>query len=150
MSAKTVDPKVAARRLLVRAGLVVVYGLLVGFTFVLGKGHTLLIDNKDAAEGSVPAIDGILVSIDGRDALELYKADRDLVLLKGQRHRVVVESISGGDKIEKSFRLPMDADMLLLSVPKLVAGVEPFIEVFVLRDAFPSPGGEEPPLPPAP
>jgi hypothetical protein len=156
------------RRILVRSGLVLLYVLLVGLTFVFGKGHTLLIDNKDAAGGAIPAIDGVLVSVDGREALELYKGDRDMALLKGQRHRVSVEFLSGGEKIEKSFRLPMDVDMLLLSVPKLVAGQDAYIETFVLRDqprpadeqvgntnAFTSPDAPvapdaAPPAPPAP
>jgi hypothetical protein len=142
MSAKAIDRKTILRRLLVRLGLVAVYVLLVALAFVLGKGHTLLIDNKDLADGSERAIDGILVSVDGRDALELYAGDRDMVQLKGQRHRITVEGISGGEKVEASFRLPIDADMLLLSVPKLVGRQEPYIEVFVPRDQ-PRPADEE-------
>jgi hypothetical protein len=134
MSESAVDRKAALRRLLVRAGLVAVYVALVGIVFVLGKGHTLLIDNKDIVNGSRTAIDGVLVSVDGREALELYAGDRDMVLLKGQRHRVSVEPISGGDKVERVFSLPIDTDMLLLSVPKLVGGQEPYIETFVQRD----------------
>ncbi|MCX7024495.1 MAG: hypothetical protein NT080_07735 [Spirochaetes bacterium] len=142
MSTEIIDPKVATRRLFVRSGLVAVYFLLLVVTFLLGKGYTLLIDNKDAADGSVVAIDGVLVSVDGAEALELYSGDRDATQLKGQRHRVIVELISDGKKIEKSIHLPLDTDMLLLSVPKLVAGIEPFVEVFVLRDQ-PRPAGEE-------
>lgn len=168
MSDTKADRGNKVRRLLVRAGLVLVYVFLVGLTFIFGKGHTLLIDNKDAAGGAIAAIDGVLVSVDGKEALELYKGDRDMALLKGQRHRVSVESLTGEKLLEKSFRLPMDADMLLLSVPKLVAGQEPYIEVFVARDqpraadeqvgntnAFTSPDAPAapdaaPPAPPAP
>jgi hypothetical protein len=83
-----------------------------------------------------------MVSVDGREAVELYAGDRDMAQLKGQRHRVSVEDFSGGNKIEKSFKLPLHTDMLLISIPKLVAGIEPFIEPFVLRDQ-PRPAGEE-------
>jgi hypothetical protein len=74
--------------------------------------------------------------------MELYSGDRDMAKLKGQRHRVSVETITGDKKIEKSFVLPMDADMLLLSIPKLLAGQEPYIELFVPRDQ-PRPADEE-------
>ena len=141
----------------------VVYVLLVWITFVFGKGHTILVDNKASTDGSVAAIDGIMVSIDGLEPLELYKGDRGLAVVKGQRHRMTVESISGGNKIEKRFRVPMDTDMLLLSVPKLAAGQDDYIEPFVQRDqprpadekagdsnAFTSPGGDPVPATTAP
>jgi hypothetical protein len=143
MSGKAmIDPKAARRRLVVRSGLVVVYILLVGLVFVLGKSHTLLVDNKDLADGSETAIDGVLVSVDGGEPLELYKGDRDMVKLKGQRHRVKIEPIAGGDKIEVEVRLPIDSDMLLLSVPKLAGKQAGFIEPFVPRDQ-PRPADEQ-------
>jgi hypothetical protein len=142
VSAGIVDRKVARRRFAVRAGLIAVYILAVGAVFVLGKSHTLLIDNKDLADGSGTAIDGVLVSVDGREPLELYKGDRDMVKLKGQRHRVSIEPIMGGDKVEASIELPIDSDMLLLSVPKLAGKQGSFIEPFVPRDQ-PRPADEE-------
>jgi hypothetical protein len=140
MKGKTVDPKTRLRRLLVRAGIVLLYLFLVGLVFVLGKGHTILVDNKSTA--GAEAIDGVMVSIDGKAGLELYSGDRDMAKLKGQRHRVSVETITGEKKLERTFVLPMDADMLLLSVPRLLAGTEPFIETFVPRDQ-PRPADEE-------
>jgi hypothetical protein len=161
MKGAMIDPKVRLRRLLVRAGIVLLYVFLVGLVFVLGKGHTLLVDNKSA--GGAEAIDGIMVSIDGKEGMELYSGDRDIAKLKGQRHRVSVETVTGEKKLEKTFLLPLDGDMLLLSVPRLLAGDEGFIEPFVPRDqprpadeqvgdnnAFTAPGGVEPPAPPAP
>jgi len=157
----SIAPKTRIRRLLVRSGIIVVYVLLVGIVFVLGKGHTLIVDNKKTLESE--AIDGIVVSIDGKEGMELYAGDRDMAKLKGQRHRVSVETITGEKKLEKSFVLPIDGDMLLLSVPKLMAGQENFLEPFVPRDqprpadeqvgdnnVFTSPGGEAPAPVPAP
>lgn len=141
MSAKTVRARPGARRLAVRIGLVVVYALSLVLVFVTGKGHTVLIDNKDRPEGFA-ALDGVLVSVNGGEPLELYAGDRDMVRLKGQRHRVSVESFDGGDRKETSMRLPMDADMLLLSVPRLAAGEEVFLEPFAPRDQ--SPPSDEP------
>jgi hypothetical protein len=134
VSAKGVDRKTAARRLLVRSGLVVVYIALIALVFVTGKSHTILVDNKDRAEGPFQAIDGVLVSIDGREPLELYKGDRDMVKVKGQSFRVALEPIAGGDKKTAVLRIPMDVDMLLLSVPMLAAGRQDCIEAFVTSE----------------
>jgi hypothetical protein len=160
MSGTEKGTKPVLRRLFVRLGLVLVYVFLVGLVFVLGKQHSLLVDNKSVA--GTEAIDGLMVSIDGKEGMELYKGDRDMAKLKGQRHRVSVETLTGEKKIEKTFVLPLDADMLLLSVPKLVEGTEPFIEIFVPKDqpapaneqvgdnnAFTSPGGDAAPAAPA-
>ncbi len=150
---KKTDPAVARRRFLVRTGLVILYAAALGLTFVMGKGHTILIDNKDAADGSYEATDGIMVSVDGGEALELYAGDRDMVLVKGQNHKVTIETFDG-EKSVKTIKLPIDIDMLIMSVPKLQAGIEPAVELFVPlniappadeignSNAFTSPGGD--------
>jgi hypothetical protein len=139
MSDRNPGPAVKRRRTAVRAGLVAVYFGLVALTFVAGKGHTILVDNKAPADGSVKAIDGVMVSVDGREALEMYVGDRDIARVKGQSHRVSIEIISGGEKLEKTVRLPLDDDMVLLSLPKLVGGIEPFLERFTALEAAPPP-----------
>lgn len=142
MSGKASDPKTKLRRSLVRGGLILAYVLLMALVFVLGKSHTILVDNKDSADGSAPALDGILVSVDGQEPLELYAGDRDMVKVKGQRHRVSIEPVTGGDKIEAALDVPMGEDMLLLSVPKLANRQPGFLERFVQRDE-PRPADEQ-------
>jgi len=44
------------KKLIIRLSLVVVYAGLVMWVFVLGKGHSLIIDNKDLADGSLTAV----------------------------------------------------------------------------------------------
>jgi hypothetical protein len=134
VSAASIDKKAAARRLAVRAGLVVVYAALIALSFVTGKSHTILVDNKDRAEGPFPAIEGILVSVNGKEGLELYAGDRDMVKVQGQRLRVTLESLTGGDKKTTELRIPMDQDMLLLSVPMLAAGRADCLERFVTAE----------------
>jgi len=161
MSDAVVKGKRSPRRLLVRLGLVAVYIFAVGLVFVLGKGHTLIVDNKDAADASYKADDGITVSIDRAEGLELYKGDRVLAKLKGQEHSVTVEKIDG-EKKQYRIKLPLTEDLLILSVPKLMAGIEPAVEVFVNvqeapkgdevgnSNAFTSPGGDTGPAGEAP
>jgi hypothetical protein len=142
MSAKAIDPKIKRRRSLVRGGLIIAYVLLMALVFVLGKSHTIIIDNKDSVDKSAAAIDGILVSVDGQEPLELYAGDRDIVKVKGQRHKLSIEPVAGGEKTETSLSVPMDEDMLILSVPKFANRQPGFLEPFVQRDE-PRPADEQ-------
>jgi len=158
VSGTTKGPRLTARRLAVRLALAAVFVGLAFLAFVLGKGHTILVDNKDAEDGSVQAFDGVMVTIDRQEPLEMYLGDRLAAAVMGQSHTVTIEDINTGTKIERRIRLPLDEEMLLLSVPKLAAGQEPAVVVFVAPEsapveegagesnAFTSPGGEENPL----
>lgn len=127
------------RRLLVRSALIAAYLGLTALVFVLGRGHTLLLDNKDT--DGARAIDGVVVSVNGGEEIELYPGDRDKAVVQGQRHSVAIETLDG-KKIERAIRLPLGHDMLLLSIPRLAAGKEPILTPFVPKDAAPPP--EEP------
>ena len=152
MKAETEITSTRQRRLFVRIGLVVVYAAVMAFTFVAGKGHTLLLDNKNVEENSLTAFEDVTVSVDGHEGTELMAGDRDMAKLVGQRHRILVE-VANGQKVEKMVKLPLGTETLILSVPKFVAGVEPSIVTFVAADqpqveaptgdsnSFTSPGG---------
>jgi hypothetical protein len=153
MSGTATGSRVAARRIAIRAALVAVYVGLTLLVFIMGKGHTILVDNKDAEDGSVRAIDGVMVAVDRQEALELYAGDRDKAVVMGQVHTVSIEIIADGTKVARRIRLPLGEEMLLLSVPKLAAGREPALVPFVApqaaapeegvgnTNAFTSPGG---------
>jgi len=131
-----VDPSVARRRFWIRAALVAAFIGLGVLVFILGKGHSLLVDNKDADDGSVAGLDGVTVSIDGGEPSEMYSGDRDMAKVTGQTHRVVIETMEG-EKIERTIKMPIGRDMLLLSIPMLVAGKEPVLVPFTPRDVAP-------------
>jgi len=119
-----------SKKFVIRAILVAAY-ILVGILMVYsGKRHTILIDNKDAEDGSYQAIDGMSVQIDNLEAAEYYAGDRDKAVVKGQKHVIRIELFDEEKKIEKSFTVPFGNEMLILSVPKLVNNIEPFIEPF--------------------
>jgi hypothetical protein len=48
----------------------------------------------------------------------------------GSKHRIRVEITDGTPPFEGRFTLPLAPDMFLLSVPKMINGIEPYIEVF--------------------
>lgn len=121
------------KKTLIRSALAAAYVLLLILMLVTGKRHTILIDNKDAADGTYEAINGMSVQIDNLESAEYYPGDRDKALVKGQRHRIKIELFDDEKIIEREFRVPFGQDMVLLSVPKLVAGIEPFIEPFTVK-----------------
>lgn len=136
----TIDTKVVSvadakkRRRLVRGGLLVVYVLLMVLMIFTGRRHTVLIDNKDAPDGSYSAINGMEVSIDRLESSEYYPGDRDKANIQGQKHTITVTTFDDNKTIQKSFTLPLWSNMMLISVPKLVAGIEPWIETFTVAE----------------
>jgi hypothetical protein len=99
-----------------------------------GRRHTILIDNKDAADGSYRAINGMEVSIDKQESSEYYPGDRDKAMVQGQKHTIKVNIFDDNKTIEQSFTVPLWNDMTIISVPKMVAGIEPWIEPFTMAE----------------
>jgi hypothetical protein len=123
---------VKQRRLIIRAALTVVWIGLGILLFVLNRGHTLLVDNRNVEPG-LRTPDLIKVTVDKGKTLEFFRGDRDLFDVGGGRHRIRVEFSDGKPPFEARFSLPLGPDMFLLSIPKMINGVEPYIEVFRSR-----------------
>ncbi len=121
-------PLVRRRRLGIRIALLAVYVVLIALLFVTGKSHTVLLDNKNTQDAEAP--DGVLVAVNGGEQLEMYRGDRDKATVQGPRLRVRLE-LFDGTVTEKRLRLPLGQDMLLLSIPALLAGSEPVLVPFV-------------------
>jgi hypothetical protein len=58
------------------------------------------------------------------------RGDRDRYSLAGTKHRIRIEFSDGAAPFEGAFRLPIRDDMYILSAPKMINGIEPFVEVF--------------------
>jgi hypothetical protein len=129
----TIAPEVRRRRLWIRIALLAAYLGLVALFFVTGRAHVVLLDNKDTESAEAP--DGVLVSVNGGEELELYRGDRDRATVQGQRLRVRLEVFADGTVTEKRLRLPLGQNMLLLSIPALLAGSEPVLVPFVPENA---------------
>jgi hypothetical protein len=118
------------RRVIIRLALVVVWIGLGIILFITNRGHTLLVDNRNVEDPSLRAPDFITVTVDNRRPLEFFRGDRDIFELGGGAHRIYIEFSDGTPPFEKRFRLPLGPDMFLLSIPKMINGIEPFYEVF--------------------
>ena len=116
------------RRLLIRLSLVVVWIGLGILLFVLNRGHTLIVDNHNV--DSLRAPDLISVSVNNGKALEYFRGDRDLFKVRGSKQQISIEFSDGKPVFKTTFTLPIGPDMFLLSIPKMINGIEPYIEVF--------------------
>ncbi|MCR4626218.1 MAG: hypothetical protein K5640_01050 [Treponema sp.] len=123
---KTVNKKI----IIVRSVLVVVYVLLAVVMFVTGRSHTVLIDNKAAEDGSFKAINGMEVTINKLPSSEFMKGDRDKFVVKGQNVKIKVVSFDGQIEDTYKIKIPLAQDAVLISVPKLVNGLEGAVEPF--------------------
>jgi hypothetical protein len=121
------------RRLAIRLTLAVVWTGLAVCLFVTNRGHTLLVDNKNVEEPAITAQDMIKVTVDKKKTLELFRGDRDIFELGGGRHRIYIEFSDGTPPFEKRFSLPLGPDMFILSIPKMINGIEPYYEIFITQ-----------------
>ncbi|MDR1306531.1 MAG: hypothetical protein LBK74_03025 [Treponema sp.] len=117
------------RRTKFRIGIAAAWILLGAVLFMTNRGHSLLVDNRDV-DPHIRAPDRISVSVDGKEGVAFFRGDRDRFTVTGSKHRIRVEFSGGEAPFEGEFVLPVKEDMYLLSVPKMLAGTEPFVEVF--------------------
>ena len=122
--------EVKQRRLLIRLTLVVFWIALGILLFVLNRGHSILLDNRNLTSPELRAPDMIKVTVNKLKPLEFFRGDRDVADVGGGRQRVKVEFSDGTPPFEAVFKLPLGPDMFILSIPKMINGIEPYIEVF--------------------
>jgi hypothetical protein len=132
------------RRVTIRLALVVFWIGLAALLFVRYRGHTLLVDNRNVETPELQAPDLIKVTVDNLKPLEFFQGDRDLFKVGGGKHRLRVEFTSGRPPFETSFSLPLGPDMFLISIPKMIHGIEPYIEVFHTQPESRTPDEEQP------
>lgn len=107
---------------LVKIGLVIFYLLLMALMFLLGRSHTVLIDNKSDPNGAYKAIDECTISFNGEKPIEMFKGDRDKIMLRGQTHRVKVSFFNGQEEITGTITIPLFEDAVMVSIPAFVKG----------------------------
>ncbi len=99
------------------------------FLFFVGKQHTVLLDNKTVSvEGQeIRALQLVEVQVNDLDPMELAARDRDKEEVTGQKHSVTIIYTDDNWEeytIERSFKVPLMQEMVLLSIPTLVANPE--------------------------
>ncbi len=121
------------RRPFIRIVLILLWILLGVIIFFAGRGHTLLVDNQSAKDGSYKAFEMVNVTVDNQDDEEIWEGERIRLTVAGSKHRIFVEFDDGREPVEMEFELPIKEDMYLLSVPRMIAGMD-FVEPFRIQD----------------
>ncbi|AEF86299.1 hypothetical protein TREPR_3582 [Treponema primitia ZAS-2] len=124
------ENNIKRRRLIIRSALVIAWIGLGVLLFILNRGHSILVDNRNIEADNIRAPDLIKVSVDGSKTLEFFRGDRDIFDVGGGLHRIRVEFSDGKPPFETNFTLPLKPDMFLLSIPRMINGMEPYFEEF--------------------
>ena len=119
-----------SKKILARSVLCLLYILLAIVMFLTGRTHTILIDNKGDPNGLYKAVNGMEVSVDKGEPVEFYRGDRDKFTVKSQRHTINIEFFDGTEPVSFKVKVPVTQDYVLLSIPKYLAGIEPYMEEF--------------------
>ena len=110
--------------------------ILAVLLFVFGKGHTLLLDNKNIKidDKSYKATHSLMVSVNGGEAISVKKGLRKGIpdMVAGPWHSIKVEVVDKNTVIktvEKKFSLSLN-NMFVLSLPALSEDEPNWIHVF--------------------
>ncbi len=109
------------RSFYIRTAAIVLVILLAVWMFIIGKQHTILLDNKTV--GEYKALQEVEIQVDDQENLFLGPRDRDQAIVTNQKHKVVIKYVDENWEevvIEKTLRLPHSESMMLLSIPTLV------------------------------
>lgn len=110
------------RSFYIRIAAIVVVILIGVWMFFIGKQHTILIDNNKT--GDIKALDEVYVQIDKQPEMVLYSRMRDQFVVTGQSHTLKITYVDENWNevtIEKKLDIPLGENMMLLSIPYLVA-----------------------------
>jgi hypothetical protein len=121
------------KRWLIRFALVVAIILLSVFLFIIGKQHTLLIDNKTITIGETEytQYDIVNVYVDDGEKLETKKRKRKKAEVVGPNHKIVVEVLDNDKNViqteEYTFSLKTGDAKMIINIPALLGGAAEWI-----------------------
>jgi len=131
------------RKFIIQISLAVVWITLGVVLFLANRGHTLLVDNRNVEDPELRAPDLIMVTVDKNKPIEFFRGDRDLYNVGGGKHKITIEFSDGRPSYQTYFSLPLGPDMFILSVTKMINGIEPYIDVFFTQQESRSAEPEE-------
>lgn len=134
-----------AKKWIIRIAAAAVLIAIAAVMMVIGRGHTVYVDNKTAEFGgqTYKSFDKVEVSIKGQETAKLYPRERSMATWIGQNFRMDL-LITGEDGQETPYSvnlsLPYNIDGIILNVPALMAGLP---EEAWLSEFIPTPSAEE-------
>ncbi|MEA4970393.1 MAG: DUF6672 family protein [Candidatus Pelethousia sp.] len=133
----------AKRKILFRTGAIALLLLIAVAMFIIGRGHTVYLDNKSIEYNgqTYTAPYKVVVFVDGEQVAKLYdkvRENRGMATCIGQKFSMLVEltETKGGEEKTTSItlRLPHSMDGIILNLPALLAGLpeEAYLSEFVI------------------
>lgn len=130
------------KTLLVRLAFVAVLLAIGGVMMLIGRGHTVYLDNKKLEYGGTTYKTPykVEVYVDGERVAKLYDRERGMATCIGQTFRMTLEITQekGGDATTQSYELalPYNMDGVIINLPAYLAGLG---EDAYLSEFIPSP-----------
>lgn len=142
------------KTLLIRLAAVAVCVVLGAVMMVVGRGHTIYLDNKtleDYQGQEYKSFERVNITVPGEDEIiKLAKRERDMATCMGQSFHMTVEIIEKkGDepRVEEiDLKLPYGMDGIIVNLPALLAGLpeEAWMTEFIPTPEPEDSGEEEP------
>ena len=137
-----------ARRLIIRIAAVVVLVVIGIIMSIVGRGHTIYLDNKTLEyEGNTyKAPYKVTVYVDGEQLTKRYDKERGSATCLGQTFTVTLEIMEskGGSEETQTYKIPLPKNMdgIIINIPGYLAGLpeEAYLTEFI---AAPEPVTDE-------
>ena len=117
------------RKILFRAGAIVLLLILAAVMMIVGRGHTIYFDNKSLEYNGekYEAVRRINVFVNGEQAAKLGRKERGMATNMGQRFHFEIEVIREKDGPSENYsydlNLPYGIDGVIVNLPGLMAGL---------------------------
>ena len=117
------------RKILFRAGAIVLLLILAAVMMIVGRGHTIYFDNKNLEYNGekYEAVRRINVFVNGEQAAKLGRKERGMATNMGQRFHFEIEVIREKDGPSENYSydlsLPYGIDGVIVNLPGLMAGL---------------------------
>jgi len=133
--------------LLIRLIVVALCVALGAAMMVIGRGHTIYLDNKtleDYQGQEYKSFEKVVISVKGQEEIKLAKRERDMATCLGQSFHMTLEvTEKKGDqpRVEEiDLKLPYSMDGIIVNLPALLAGLP---EEAWMTEFIPAPEPEE-------
>ena len=139
------------RKILFRAGAIAILLLIAGTMLIIGRGHTIYLDNKAIEYNgqTITAPYKVVIFVDGEQVAKLYDTERGKAICIGQQFTMSLEitKTKGGNEETTSItlRLPHNLDGIIINLTALLAGVpeEAYLSEFIAAPSEPIEEDEE-------
>ena len=118
--------KLNLRRVLFASGLVAILVAIAIVCLIIGRGHTVYLDNKSIEGTDYSSYASVDIIYEGEKVVTLEKAERGSIVLTGQKlnFQIVVKKTKAAaeETIDISMDLPYDMDGIIINIPAYVDG----------------------------